>query len=122
MLMLIDKKSSPKSFKIATTFFCYICAGYKAAVAVDRGRGFHFLLDVFITMIGSTFTCTIPVAISHSPPVSVGTVDQNVLVVFLKRQVLVSRWQKILQSNDNPLGIRVYLEEILLTLLIMSLS
>lgn len=75
------------------------------------GREIHLLLDVFRTAMGSTFERAIPVAISHSPPVSIGAVNQDVLVVFLKRQVLVSRRQEILQSNDNPLRICVYLED-----------
>lgn len=124
MLMPLDKVKLTEIFQNCHHFFLPHMCWVQSRCRWWRGgwRDINLLLDAFITVMGSTFECAIPIAIPHSPPVSIGTVNQDVLVVFLKRQVLVSRWQEILQSNDNPLWICVYLEEILLTLEIMFLS
>lgn len=59
------------------------------------------------------FMC-LPVVIPYGPPVSMGAVDQGVLLVFLKRQVVVSERRVVLQSDDHPLSctVRSHLAEI----------
>lgn len=102
------KSNSLKSLKVVARFFSYVRTGYKACVP---GEGFGKNIQSHyhpyykkVTKTGMGILCVLPLVVLYDPPVTVGAVNQGILLVFLKRQVIVSELCVVLQSDDHPLS------------------
>lgn len=99
--------NSLKSLKVAAVFFSYVRAGHKTRVPDQRPEEKHHKRISFIAKEAAFhFTrspATLPSVILYSPPVGVAVADQDILLIFLERQVVVSKRHVVLQGDDHLL-------------------